>query len=162
MSTVPTSPTLKAARQRRADILTWRAVATLAILTVVPLVLVMWARATDYGVMQVTASVPVQVRAVRFEDRDDGTLAIFDAGASRPFEVIAKDQSGFVRGTMRALKHGRRVNKADQTVPFELVRWADGRFSLRDSADGREIALEAFGPTNAAEFRRILSLAGAS
>jgi putative photosynthetic complex assembly protein len=150
------------ARIRKTDVLTSRAIVPMLALMVISLTLVMLARATNFGVLRHAPSVAVETRAILFEDREDGSLAIYDAGASRPFEVIPKDGSGFVHGTMRALKHGRRVNQASPSTPFELVRWADGRFSLRDTKDGREIALEAFGPTNAAAFRRILELKGAT
>lgn len=143
-------------------ILTGWAVLVMGLLTVTSVVLVMTARATNFGVMRVEPSQAIEVRAVRFEERSDSTIAVYDAGATQPFHLIAPDQSGFIRGTMKALQHFRRVNRADPSTPFELVRWADGRFSLRDTADGREIALEAFGPSNAADFRRVLNAKGAA
>ena len=147
--------------QANKTILTGWAVVIGGALIVGSLVLVLTARATGYGVLRHETSVQVETRAIRFEDRADGSLAIYDAGATEPFETIEADKPGFIRGTMRALRHGRRVNKAAEGTPFELVRWADGRFSLRDPADGREIALEAFGHTNAGEFRRLMTLARA-
>jgi len=142
----------------KGDIITRWGVYSVGLVLVTVVGLVLAARATGYGVMRLEASHPVQTRAVLFEDRADGTLAIFDAGGTEPFEIIAPDKSGFIRGSLRALKQFRRVNRAGPEVPFELIRWADGRFSLRDPADGREIALEAFGPTNAAEYQRLLTM----
>jgi putative photosynthetic complex assembly protein len=138
------------------------AIALIFLIMTLAVGLVLTARATNFGVMRHEPSTPVEIRSVLFQDRDDGTLAVYDKGAKEPFLVIPKDGYGFVRGTMRALRHGRRINQASPDTPFELVRWADGRFSLRDPADGREIALEAFGPSNAAEYRRLMALKGAN
>lgn len=125
------------------------------------LLYVMAFRALDAEVLKPVPSISIESRKLRFEERPDGTLAIYDAAAgaaAAAFHVIAPEKSGFIRGTMRALHHGRRINRASDTTPFELIRWADGRLSLTDTADGREIALEAFGPTNAAEFSKLLAL----
>jgi hypothetical protein len=39
-----------------------------------------------------------------------------------------------------------------------LIRWADGRLSLRDPQTSRELALEPFGPTNTDVFKRLLTV----
>ncbi len=155
------TPIIGRRNETRGTILTGWAVLVAGTLVVGSLVLVLAARVTGYGVLRHEASVAVETRAIRFEDRADGVLAIYDAGASEPFELIEPGKPGFVRGSTRALRYGRRMNKAPDDTPFELVRWADGRFSLRDPADGHEIALEAFGHTNAEEFRRLMTLARA-
>ena len=42
-------------------------------------------------------------------------------------------------------------------VPFRLIAWADGRFTLEDPATSRVLDLSAFGPMNTAVFGRLLA-----
>jgi putative photosynthetic complex assembly protein len=56
----------------------------------------------------------------------------------------------------------RRSRGVDATPPFRLVRWSDGRLSLEDPSTQREIALEAFGPTNSGAFAELFTLAEAA
>jgi hypothetical protein len=44
----------------------------------------------------------------------------------------------------------------DSGPPFELIYRADGRLTLSDTATGRMVDLESFGPTNAGSFYRLL------
>jgi putative photosynthetic complex assembly protein len=104
-----------------------------------------------------TAAV-VESRAIRFEDRADGGINVYDSGAAQPFEVIAPQTNGFLRGTLRGLARGRKLSGVGQEPPFELTRWADGRLSLVDPTTQRDISLEPFGPTNIAVFKRLLTL----
>ncbi|NJM55110.1 MAG: hypothetical protein HC841_03595 [Verrucomicrobiae bacterium] len=78
----------------KGDIITRWGVWAVGLVLVTALGLVLTARATGYGVMRLEASRPVEMRAVLFEDRADGTLAIYDAGGKEPFEVIAPEKSG--------------------------------------------------------------------
>ena len=103
-------------------------------------------------------SVAVQTRHLLFQDRADGSIAVLDAGTTEPFEILAPQTNGFLRGTLRGLARARKLAHESAQVPFELTRWADGRLSLRDPATAREIALEPFGPTNTEAFKRLLTL----
>jgi putative photosynthetic complex assembly protein len=100
----------------------------------------------------------VESRALRFEDRQDGSILVYDAESKEPFEVIAPQTNGFLRGTLRGLARGRKLSGIGSHPPFELTRWADGRLSLRDPTTARDISLEPFGPTNIAVFKRLLTL----
>ena len=109
--------------------------------------------------VQPTAPEPskvVDMRALRFEDRPDGTIAIYDNGARQPFEIIASQTNGFLRGTLRGMARARKLNHTGSEPPFELTHWADGRLSLSDPQTGRFVALEPFGPTNTAVFKRLI------
>ena len=108
----------------------------------------------------VAAAAAVQTRALRFEDRPDGSIAVFDAAAAQPFEVIAPQTNGFLRGTLRGLARARKLAQAGSAPPFVLTRWADGRLSLSDPETGRDISLEPFGPANTEVFKRLLTLEG--
>ena len=94
-------------------------------------------------------------RALRFEDRPDGSIAVIDAASGRVFETVS-GQAGFVRGTLRGLARERKRQGFGAEQPFMLLGRADGRLTLHDPATGRLIDLESFGPTNAAVFARLL------
>ena len=71
--------------------------------------------------------------------------------------VLPPGSNGFIRGVMRGLARERMLHGIDAAPPFRLIRWADGRLSLEDTATGRLIDLAAFGPTNAQAFARLLT-----
>jgi putative photosynthetic complex assembly protein len=103
----------------------------------------------------------VVTRELRFEDRSDGSIAVFDARSQRQIDTV-RGQAGFVRGTLRGLARERIRSGIGAAPPFELIGRADGRLTLVDPSTGRRVDLESFGPTNAAEFARLLKIAGAS
>jgi putative photosynthetic complex assembly protein len=99
----------------------------------------------------------VATRLLRFEDRPDGSIAVIDAASGRTLEQLRGEQ-GFMRGALRALTRERRMRELGPQQPFELAARADGRLTLVDPATGARIDLEAFGPTNAGVFARLLTL----
>jgi putative photosynthetic complex assembly protein len=100
----------------------------------------------------------VVTQQLRFEDRPDGSIAVYRANDNVLIESIT-GQSGFVRGTLRGMARERRRQDVDNGPPFELIGRADGRLTLRDPSTGRIVDLESFGPINAGEFARLLALA---
>ena len=105
----------------------------------------------------VAPSVPVSVLDLRFEDRPDGSVAVFASHETQPFTTIAPATNGFLRATVRGLANQRKREDAGDVVPFRLTAWADGRLTLDDPATGRRVELEAFGPTNEAAFAALLT-----
>ena len=97
----------------------------------------------------------VQTRALRFEDRPDGSIAVFDARSGLVVHRVT-GEAGFVRGTLRGLARERKRAGGGPDQAFELVARADGRFTLRDPVTGRRVDLDAFGPVNAAGFATLL------
>ena len=102
----------------------------------------------------------VQTRALHFEDRADGSIAVLDAGSRADVARIA-GEGGFVRGALRALARERKLRGLDAAAPFLLIARADGRLTLEDPATGQRIDLESFGPQHAGEFARLLAPAAA-
>ena len=94
-------------------------------------------------------------RMLRFDDRADGAVTITDAATGATIDT-AIGQQGFLRQTMRGLAVVREATGIGQRQPFELDYYADRRLILRDPATGRDLELEAFGPTNEAVFARYL------
>lgn len=94
-------------------------------------------------------------RDLRFEDRADGAVLIYDGASRTPFQVV-QGEAGFLRGTLRGLARTRRSEGLDGTQPFHLAAWSDGRMTLDDPATGRHVELQAFGSANLAVFARML------
>ena len=97
----------------------------------------------------------VDERDLRFEDRADGAVLVFDGQSAVPFDVVT-GENGFLRGTLRGLARTRHSEGIDAAAPFRLSAWSDNRLTLDDPATGRHVELEAFGPTNEAVFTRLL------
>jgi len=126
-------------------------------LIVSSLVLVGASRLSGVGVMENPTSVPVQQRALHFEDREDGGVAVYAEGPDgKLVEVLEPGTNGFVRSVIRGLVRERRREGLGREPGFRLTRWADGRISLDDLATGRRVELDAFGPTNAGAFADLL------
>lgn len=100
----------------------------------------------------------VAQRDLRFSDRADGGVTVTNAVTGAVVEELAPESHNFVRALMRGLVR-QRVREGDgPETPFRLTAWADGTLTLEDPATHRSVALEAFGPTNAEEFVRLLPL----
>ncbi len=99
----------------------------------------------------------VASRDLRFEDRADGSVAVVDVSAGQSIEVLTPGSDGFMRATLRGLARDRRSLGIGAEPPFRLTLWEDGRLSLEDPSTGRNVALEAFGATNAQAFARLLT-----
>jgi putative photosynthetic complex assembly protein len=97
-----------------------------------------------------------QQRALRFEDRPDGGIAVIDGASGRLIETVHGEQ-GFLRGALRGLARERMRRGLGPAQPFELVARTDGRLTLLDPATGERIDLESFGPANAGIFARWLT-----
>ena len=106
-------------------------------------------------------SQPISERLLRFEDRADGAVLVFDATAN-PTDInatpidVATGQNGFLRGVLRGFARTRRADAIGDAAPFRLTAWADGRLTLQDPATGRHTDLEAFGESNVAVFAAFL------
>lgn len=97
------------------------------------------------------------VRALRFEDRPDGSVAVIDHTRGVELQRV-QGEAGFLRGALRALVRERQRRGLGPEIPFTLGARTDGRLTLSDPATGERVDLESFGPTNAAVFARLLTL----
>ena len=117
-------------------------------------------RLSGMGATQPISTVLAE-RSLRFEDRSDGAVVVYDAHRdptdrnAKPIEV-ATGQNGFLRGTLRGFARTRKQEGIGESAPFLLTAWADGRLTLVDPSTGRHADLEAFGPTNVAVFADLL------
>lgn len=106
------------------------------------------------GQLQATA---VSSYELLFLDRADGAIEVRDAASGNLVSVVESGSNGFMRGTLRGLARERKRSSADLQTPFRLTRYTDGRLTLEDPTTGRRIDLEAFGPTNAQAFARLIA-----
>jgi putative photosynthetic complex assembly protein len=95
-------------------------------------------------------------RLLHFSDDAQGNVVIEDARTGETIATIGTEGSGFIRGVMRGLARERRQYAEGQRPPFRLTAWADGQLTLVDTATGRVIELNGFGPTNIEAFARLL------
>jgi putative photosynthetic complex assembly protein len=123
------------------------AMAGLALLT---LAMVGWQRLGGEAAVDPADAVSWQ-RALHFEDRPNGDVAVLDAQDRAEVARFSGEQ-GFLRGALRALVRERVRSGLGPAQPFVLSGHANGRMTLADPATGARIALESFGPTNAAVF----------
>ena len=129
------------------------------VLVISSLLIVAVARMAGYAPAKPPLSAIVESSEVRFEDRADGAVLIFDTSrtGTQPAMTLQPGTNGFVRGVLRGLVRERRADRIGPTPPFKLTHWADGRLSLDDPSTGRHVDLEVFGPTNAGAFADILT-----
>ena len=118
------------------------------------------ARWSGIGATKEPAVAASQIRELRFEDRADGAVVIFQACDGQLVDVLAPGTSGFVRIVMRVLARERMLNDQGREPPFRLVRWTDGRLSVEDPTTRRHIDLGAFGAVNTEAFARLMFAKG--
>ncbi|MDP4025426.1 photosynthetic complex assembly protein PuhC [Methylobacterium sp. NEAU 140] len=114
-------------------------------------------RGEGIGLTQLPPAKPVVRLDFRAEDQADGSIALRNAAGGRVIAWIRPGEDGFLRGTLRGLAQARQRDGLGPQAPFSLTRYDDGRLQLSDEATGRRVPLEAFGPTNAGAFARLLA-----
>ena len=115
------------------------------------------ARVAGLGPVAEPMAPVVQSREVRFADRADGAVLVYDSQGDQVVDLVPPGSGGFVRGVLRALARERRLQGDGASTPFRLSRLADGRLTLEDLATGRLIDLTAFGHSNAGAFAQLLA-----
>jgi putative photosynthetic complex assembly protein len=131
-------------------------------LVAITLVVVALVRVTGAGPVVAPVAETVAARELRFEDRPEGGVAVYDSRNGVLIDMLAPGGDGFVRGALRSLARERRGHGIGAEPPVRLSAHADGRLTLEDPTTGRRIDLAAFGPTNSAAFARFLPRARAA
>lgn len=99
---------------------------------------------------------PAVTRSLLFADLPEGDVAVIDARDGSRVATMT-GESGFFRGTLRALARERKRSGFGPTAPYRLTSRLDGRLLLEDPSTGRLVDLGAFGATNALVFTRLLT-----
>ena len=120
------------------------------------------------GLVRITGNGPDQQpapgtmdRALRFENRPDGSIAVIDGRTGELVRSFSGEQ-GFLRGTLRALARERKSRGIGSELPFQLIARTDGGLTLFDPVTQQRVDLESFGPTNAGAFAPLLTAAPAA
>ena len=74
----------------------------------VALLAVALVRITGVGAARQPDAATVATRDLRFEDRPDGGIDVYDARDNRLVETVAPASNGFIRGTLRGLSRERK------------------------------------------------------
>ncbi|WP_200175483.1 photosynthetic complex assembly protein PuhC [Ectothiorhodospira shaposhnikovii] len=102
----------------------------------------------------------MQTLDLRTEDRPGGYLAILDGSNDRILQVLGPAEGGFMRPVLRIIMLDRRTEEEKRSPSLlRLTRWSNGSLTLEDPATGLRYELNAFGPTNAGAFARLLDIA---
>ena len=123
---------------------------------IIIVLLLVFINSRDLSTVREPDASPVKVLQLRFEDRPDGSIAVIDYKSGKQIDAV-QGEAGFVRGTLRGLAQERKRRGLDSGPPFELIYRTDGRLTLSDTATGRLVDLESFGPTNAGTFFRLFN-----
>jgi putative photosynthetic complex assembly protein len=123
---------------------------------IIIVLLLVFINSRDLSAVREPDASPVKVLQLRFEDRPDGSIAVIDYKTGKQIDAV-QGEAGFVRGTLRGLAQERKRRGLDSGPPFELIYRTDGRLTLSDTATGRLVDLESFGPTNAGTFFRLFN-----
>ncbi len=93
--------------------------------------------------------------AVVFRQQAQDAITV-TTGAGAPIATIAPTQDAFLRTTMRTMLQARAREGQPRTAPFLLIPQRGGALLLDDPLTGRKIFLQAFGPSNQAQFSALL------
>jgi len=109
------------------------------------------ARLTGYATLPAPPPAVASV-TLNFADTANGGVAVHNAATGALIANIPARDDGFLRMTLRLLYAYRIRDNALIAAPFTLTEYQDGRMGLLDPATGQKVELEAFGPSNVAEF----------
>ncbi|MEL6783461.1 MAG: photosynthetic complex assembly protein PuhC [Pseudomonadota bacterium] len=104
----------------------------------------------------------VESRSLFFRDASNGRIAVYDGQTRRIIIRFEKGEGAFVRQSMRALNHTRRVSKKEMGNAFTLARTDKNIMLLSDPTTGERIKLNAFGSVALKSFTRFLPSAEAA
>lgn len=128
-----------------------------AVLLCLTLVMAVAGRQAGIGTTKTPASEAVETKMLTFADRSDGGIDIVDVRTGVNLFMAPQETNGFLRGVLRGMSQGRRLENVGPQAPYRLTRWADGRLSLTDPSTGREVNLEVFGPDNYRVFAQLMT-----
>jgi putative photosynthetic complex assembly protein len=111
-----------------------------------------YGRVSGVGTVSLEETRAVQTLSLNFVDREDGGVSVINATDDSLVYLVRPGADNFIRATARGLGQARKRAGIGAETPFRLTRWSDGTISLEDPLLGRNIGLDAFGPTNAGAF----------
>lgn len=128
-------------------------------LIVLTMILALAGRLTGFGTVTMPDAEPLQQVEVRFEDRSDGGIVVYEADGQE-LSRFEPGTNGFLRGVLRGFTRERQLEKIGDEAPFVLTLYETGRLAISDPTTGQKVELNAFGRDNAEPFARLLVAAG--
>lgn len=158
---VPEPPPVETPGGQEPDGRRWHAYPTVPLaaavsLVVVSLVATAWVSFIADEPEQEPAAEIVASVDLRFEDADDGSIRVMDAGRDTLIDRVEPGSGGFMRSALRLLAIERLDAGGSAEAAFSLQRTAGGRLLLVDTQTDRVVDLWAFGADNARLFLRYL------
>jgi putative photosynthetic complex assembly protein len=114
------------------------------------------ARLTGIGISHMTPPAMLESQELNFEDGQDGSVLVFDAGDHKLLHSLPPGDSGFVRVVLRGMARERKLAAIGAQPPFRLARFENGQITLTDTATSKVIDVNAFGSNNLAAFARLM------
>jgi putative photosynthetic complex assembly protein len=126
------------------------------VLIVVTFAFAIFSRTTGYGRTEMPEAKVVEKRSLLFERTPGDVIEVRDHATGNVLASAQPGEEGFLRGLLRALDRGRKLESMPLDAPYDLIRWSDGRLSLYDPTIDGTIELDVFGKDNVALFVRLL------
>ncbi len=130
--------------------------AAIAVVLLACVLVIAAARLSGFEPGDEATSEPVASIQLGFADSDDGSVTIYDWDSGAELQTLAPGEGSFIRGVLRSLVRERRSRGLMIDDPFRLTRFDDGSLTLNDPLIDRDIALQAFGPSNVGAFAVLL------
>lgn len=121
------------------------------------LFVVVGAQLSDEGKVTRVIGEPVEERALLFRDGSKGIVLVHDAKTKVLLASFGRGEGAFLRQSLRALTHNRRIRKQNLSAPYELQKAANGQLTLMDPENGKSIGLNAFGKVATGSFAPLLT-----
>jgi putative photosynthetic complex assembly protein len=113
-------------------------------------------RLTGVGYVHMTLPAMVESLDLKFEDSPDGSVLVYGASDHQLIRALPPGESGFVRVVLRGMARERKLASISSEPPFRLARFENGQLTLTDTANNKQIDLNAFGSSNLAAFARLM------
>jgi putative photosynthetic complex assembly protein len=103
------------------------------------------------------ADVALQTRVLQVEDSSLGSVVVRDGKTGDLIATYKRGEGSFFRATLRTLVHDRMHKGLSLAGNFRLETHGKNQLFLIDEVSGKTLAMNAFGPSNAAVFAALLS-----
>lgn len=98
--------------------------------------------------------------ALRFSQLQDNALIVTNAASGAVVARLAPSADAFLRTTLRTMIETRDHDRLSRSAPFLLIPGARDSIVLYDPTTGERIDLQAFGPSNEAQFKALMVKTG--
>ncbi|MEM1155718.1 MAG: photosynthetic complex assembly protein PuhC [Pseudomonadota bacterium] len=112
---------------------------------------------TDESAISALDGILVSSALLHFEDTPTGAVEVYSADNGKLLASFESGSGSFVRGILRSLTRDHHSVELKAAPAFLIAKYSDGALMIVDEMTGQRILLNAFGPTNAQVFDRLLT-----